>query len=817
MTEETKKIVLPAYLIRRCEAFRIVKGDEQSYVVRDKLHGKTYDFDPWQFFILEVLPGCDSLEKLQSVFKDRFDRDISKLEVDEFFASLADRRLLDESALQHPLLSPYAKLSYEIVDGKAVAKLHSEKVGFGGSAATIKAAAAEAKGEPKVEEKTLPAGVQDAIGLDPRTMRKMFDIFDPRPILRVIAPVLAPLKYLTYLLPALALVTLVLTVQNWQFLTQDLHALHVEMGLGAHLLFSLLTVNLIATISRACVAHRYGAQVERIGIIFFLGFVPRFEVGIRGLETLSRRERMWYHGSNLILRVFMLCAAVLVWYNTRSNPSGLVHEGALALLLTCWGSLIIETGNPFMRASTYFLLSAYLDEPHLRGKAHKALMNKLRAGVYQSADSNILAVYALACATYVSLLTIFLTFGLGTWLWKDLRLGGIAIAIAFSICAYLLWRNYSTLKKYGDAYERTMQFDRWRKRTLLAKGQAEGEVVTARPNYWTRALLVCLLLLLLIPYPYQPSGSFKIYPTRKQIMSTDTPGLIDEVYFDGGETVKKGTPIARLAHDDYKAQIQILTAKIAEQKAVVDNLKTLPKPEQVKLAEALLEVGRRHEVFSREKEPRVEKLYRAGAVSFEEYETVRKEHEVDVQQVLQKQAELALVKAPVTAYEIAAAEARLSSIKEELADYEAKVVRTVIRMPFDGNILTLHLMDRTNSYLDKGQPFASIENTGIVTAQMEIVESDLQYIALGAAVHVRPNAYFNQEFIGKVTLIDRNVTSKPSGTYVNVIASIDNPAGLLKTDMSGEAKIDGVTIPIWEAFSQAVVRFIKVQVWSWIP
>ena len=88
-------------------------------MVRDKLHGKTYDFDPWQFFILEVLPGCDSLEKLQSVFKDRFDRDISKLEVDEFFASLADRRLLDESALQHPLLSPYAKLSYEIVDGKA--------------------------------------------------------------------------------------------------------------------------------------------------------------------------------------------------------------------------------------------------------------------------------------------------------------------------------------------------------------------------------------------------------------------------------------------------------------------------------------------------------------------------------------------------------------------------------------------------------------------------------------------------------------------------------------------------------------------------
>ena len=77
MTEQpSQKIVLPAYLIRRLEAFRIAKGHEHSYILRDKLYGKTYDFDPWQFFILEVLPGCETQEKLQTVFRDRFDRDI---------------------------------------------------------------------------------------------------------------------------------------------------------------------------------------------------------------------------------------------------------------------------------------------------------------------------------------------------------------------------------------------------------------------------------------------------------------------------------------------------------------------------------------------------------------------------------------------------------------------------------------------------------------------------------------------------------------------------------------------------------------------
>ena len=74
MSEQTRKIVLPAYLMRRCEAFRIVKGDETTYLLRDKLLGRTHDFDAQQFFILEALPGVESMEKLQSVFKDRFDQ-----------------------------------------------------------------------------------------------------------------------------------------------------------------------------------------------------------------------------------------------------------------------------------------------------------------------------------------------------------------------------------------------------------------------------------------------------------------------------------------------------------------------------------------------------------------------------------------------------------------------------------------------------------------------------------------------------------------------------------------------------------------------
>ena len=817
MTEPSKKIVLPAYLIRRLEAFRIAKGSEHSYVVRDKLYGKTYDFDPWQFFILEVLPGCESLEKLQAVFHDRFDRTISRQELDALFSSIADQKLFDEAALQHPLLEPFASRTFEVVDGKAVHKSFSAVMGQGGGAAVAPAPAPAGDGsEPAGEEPMLPPGVEEAVGLDARAATRMLDLFDPRPLLRLLSPVVAPLRHLVYVLPVVLLVAIILIARNWHLLAADLGELHTRLSLFGRIVFVLFTVNVLATINLAFVAHAFRVTVDRIGITLLLGFIPRFTTHMLGTAQLNRREAMWLHGSNLILRLFLFSFGVLLWYNTRDHQ-GTLPELGLMFVLTVGASLLLEAGNPLAKGSAYFLLSAYLNERHLRGKSYKALMNKLRGDVYQSADSNTLALYSLATITYLVGLILFLGIGLLGWLNGHLDLGGSALIIAGAFVAYLLWRNYVGLKKFGDTYERMKQFDRWRKRTLVAEDLAEGEVPKPRPGYWRRALLVCPLLLLFVPYPYDVSGSFAIYPLRRQVLSTDTPGLIETVYFDGGETVKKGAVIARLAGDEYSGQIKVLDARIQEQAAVVADLQARPKPEEVQVAQQALNAARTSARFSREKVPRVEKLYSAGAMSFEELDAARKQRDTDAMEVGERQSDLALVRVGATVDQIAAEQAKLSSLKQERNLYVDRLGRTEIRMPFDGNILTLHLKDRTNSYLDKGQPLATVEYIGQVTAEIAVPESDVQYVERGAPVRVRPAAYFNQQFDGTVTLLDRNVTTESFGSTVKVIATIDNHDGKLNTGMTGVAKIQGESMPVWKAFSQAIIRFVKVQVWSWIP
>ncbi|NJM97108.1 MAG: hypothetical protein HC800_07940 [Phormidesmis sp. RL_2_1] len=56
-----------------------------------------------------------------------------------------------------------------------------------------------------------------------------------------------------------------------------------------------------------------------------------------------------------------------------------------------------------------------------------------------------------------------------------------------------------------------------------------------------------------------------------------------------------------------------------------------------------------------------------------------------------------------------------------------------------------------------------------------------------------------------------------AGRMLHVIIELPNPSGVLRPGMTGYAKIEGTTMPVAAAFSRSLIRFIKVEVWSWLP
>jgi putative peptide zinc metalloprotease protein len=56
-----------------------------------------------------------------------------------------------------------------------------------------------------------------------------------------------------------------------------------------------------------------------------------------------------------------------------------------------------------------------------------------------------------------------------------------------------------------------------------------------------------------------------------------------------------------------------------------------------------------------------------------------------------------------------------------------------------------------------------------------------------------------------------------TGSTVTITARMDNRDGLLTSGMTGYAKIRCETTSVIVAFTKALVLFVRVEIWSWLP
>lgn len=246
-------------------------------------------------------------------------------------------------------------------------------------------------------------------------------------------------------------------------------------------------------------------------------------------------------------------------------------------------------------------------------------------------------------------------------------------------------------------------------------------------------------------------------------------------------------------------------------------MESLPRPEDVQLARAAVAAEDTRVEFSKIQVGRIKKVAEQGFAPIEELDNARRQLEVDKKERAEARAALEVAKLGKTEDEIAAAKAKWESLKAERDAHLDRVRRADLVMPFDGRLLTQYLEEKENSYYKSGDVFAAAEETGPMTAEIEIPEADTEYLEIGSTVQLKPIAYSDEVFTGTVVYVDWDITERSFGNVIKVIVAIDDADGWLRNGMTGYAKVQGPTMPVWEAFSRQVLRFVQVQVWSWIP
>jgi HlyD family secretion protein len=218
------------------------------------------------------------------------------------------------------------------------------------------------------------------------------------------------------------------------------------------------------------------------------------------------------------------------------------------------------------------------------------------------------------------------------------------------------------------------------------------------------------------------SASGELEAEQRVNVSPRRQGVLEELFVEEGDLVRSGQPLARMDSGDLDQRLSELQA-------------------QLRSTEAQL-------VRSRSEVERNEGLFRQGAISLSDFNTVRSTYQVD----------LAAVQA---------ARQRIEALRVEQADL-------VVRAPFDG-VITQRFADpgsfvtpTTTAAAVAGATSSSIvELSQGLEVVAKVPESDIARIAVGQGAQVRVDAFPERSFPARVKRIT------PRAVKLNNVTSFD--------------------------------------------
>jgi putative peptide zinc metalloprotease protein len=462
---------------KRLRVFRVEAAGRRSYFVADPLQNQADEFEPWQFFVLEVLSECENLGRLSAAVEERYGHSITQEDVDRLFTLVAEKQLFGASARTTRLVADFNSRRPRLLDEKAQDRSRPESTPADlASADEVSSAAwrrptttesAEFHGnfEPDEVAKTgvaaLPPAVRSALEIDRGKRAKGWRLFDPTKVLHVVHPLSVPLRHAVYLMPFLVVPALVIAFRYHDQFAEDLFHWFGRISILWHAVMGLLTVNLLATFVSALVAYNYGVSVSAFCLVFYFVVWPRFMLRVGSVDHLPRRGRLCYYAAPLLTRLAIFSIAMLVWFDTR-DAGGVPAKFSIAIAIIAQFSFLL-TVIPLRESNGYRILSTMLDAPKLREKATSALHNRLRGGKNWRDDDRSLVVYALASTAFVmAVIAVFLLL-LGRFFAVHLG-GGATVLVLVAIGLVLGYRIANKVKKVTIASERATRFAAWRSR-----------------------------------------------------------------------------------------------------------------------------------------------------------------------------------------------------------------------------------------------------------------------------------------------------------------------------------------------------------------
>lgn len=558
-------------------------------------------------------------------------------------------------------------------------------------------------------------------------------------------------------------------------------------------------INVLSTLSRAAAIESWTPEGAPIRLQFALGFIPRLQVDTEGpVERADLSARLHILGAGLQTTMLMFVAGGLGWLMLRQTGDALPSLLLAFTILAAISTLL--RANPLAPREGYRLLAHRLGAPDLRDQAWMALFGWQRPWARSAPPpKGALWVFAIAVIAYIiTVLTLIIVFPAR---WLGAVWGGIGFGL---VLGALLLAAVLQIRKIGKP------------RQPLAGTWGHKNREWPSRRFWGWLGLAAVIALL--PYRYDAGGRLTVLPAERAEVRALVPGDIREVFVSEGDVVDSGQELARLYDAREAAQVATSEAQVRRLEAQLALERAGATDEEIELARQRIVTARARHEFAKGEAERAETAYRRRGISAQEYDRAISNELVQREELQEAKAHLEVITSEMRGERVDVLEAELEAERARLEYHRQQLEDMRLRAPIAGRVISDRLQHARGRYLDAGDWLASIELQDRMLAELRVPESQIGIVREGAHGRVRVWAHPERALTARVEAIAPNAEeSDHGGNIVRVVLSVEDPRGLLRAEMTGRGKVEGQRLPVIVVFTRALVRFVLVEVWSWLP
>jgi len=274
----------------------------------------------------------------------------------------------------------------------------------------------------------------------------------------------------------------------------------------------------------------------------------------------------------------------------------------------------------------------------------------------------------------------------------------------------------------------------------------------------------------------------KIQPITKVEVKSKASGIVEKLYTDINDRVRKGQQLAQLDQQEIEAQVDAQRAQLASSQANVTTYEA--NIDQDKVNAAAPDLPMYKATLDRNLE-----MQKDGIVSRQVLDDANR----DYLAALTKR-DAAKAQIGVDSAKLRQARAQVLQSQASLKQLEEQLSYTTITAPMDGVILSrdVEIGDAVSSILVLGSTATLVMtegDTSEVYVQGKVDEADIAHVYMGQPARIKVESFRDRTFNGKVTKIAPMGVEKDNVTTFEVRVSINNPGGELKANMTANAEI----------------------------